>query len=64
MEMLRRELGVPVQPAEEAGWRGDALEAEAFAYLAVRCLRGLPISLPSTTGAPRPVLGGVLARRF
>jgi anhydro-N-acetylmuramic acid kinase len=64
MEMLRRELGVPVQPAEDAGWRGDALEAEAFAYLAVRSLRGLPISLPSTTGAPRPVLGGVLARRL
>ena len=64
MEMLRRELGVPVQPAEDAGWRGDALEAEAFAYLAVRSLRGLPISLPSTTGAPRPALGGVLERRL
>lgn len=63
MEMLRRELGVPVHAAEEAGWRGDALEAEAFAYLAVRHLRGLPISLPSTTGAPRPLPGGVLARR-
>ncbi|MSP41903.1 MAG: anhydro-N-acetylmuramic acid kinase [Alphaproteobacteria bacterium] len=64
MEMLRGELGVPVQPAEDAGWRGDALEAEAFAYLAVRSLRGLPISLPSTTGAPRPALGGVLERRL
>lgn len=63
MEMLRRELGVPVHAAEEAGWRGDALEAEAFAYLAVRHLRGLPISLPSTTGAPRPLQGGVLARK-
>jgi len=63
MEMLRLELGVPVHAAEEAGWRGDALEAEAFAYLAVRHLRGLPISLPSTTGAPRPLPGGVLARR-
>lgn len=63
MEMLRRELGVPVHAAEEAGWRGDALEAEAFAYLAVRHLRGLPISLPSTTGAPRPLPGGVLARK-
>lgn len=63
MEMLRWELGVPVHAAEEAGWRGDALEAEAFAYLAVRHLRGLPISLPSTTGAPRPLPGGVLARK-
>ncbi len=64
MDMLRRELGVPVHAAEEAGWRGDALEAEAFAYLAVRHLRGLPISLPSTTGAPHPLPGGILARKL
>lgn len=47
--------------AEEAGWRGDFIEAEAFAYLAVRSLRGLPISFPGTTGAPRPMTGGVLS---
>jgi len=63
MEMLRRELGVDVFSAEDAGWRGDALEAEAFAFLAVRHLRGLPLSLPSTTGTPKPMTGGVLARR-
>lgn len=63
MAMLRRELGVSVSSAEEAGWRGDMLEAEAFAFLAVRSLRGLPLSLPSTTGAPSPLTGGVLARR-
>lgn len=63
LEMLRRELAVPVQKAEDVGWRGDAMEAEAFAFLAVRHLRGLALSLPSTTGVPRPQTGGVLARR-
>ncbi len=51
--------GVDVAPVEAVGWRGDALEAEAFGYLAVRSLRGLPLSLPSTTGAPSPMIGGV-----
>jgi anhydro-N-acetylmuramic acid kinase len=48
-----------VAPVEKVGWRGDALEAEAFGYLAVRSLKGLPLSLPSTTGVPRPMPGGV-----
>jgi anhydro-N-acetylmuramic acid kinase len=51
---------VPVRPVEAVGWSGDALEAQAFAYLAVRSVFGLPLSLPSTTGAPRPVCGGRL----
>jgi anhydro-N-acetylmuramic acid kinase len=51
--------GVAVSPVEAVGWRGDALEAEAFGYLAVRSLAGLPLSLPSTTGVPRPMPGGV-----
>jgi anhydro-N-acetylmuramic acid kinase len=51
-----------VQDAEEAGFDGDAMEAEAWAYLAVRCLRELPISFPGTTKAPRPLTGGVLAK--
>jgi anhydro-N-acetylmuramic acid kinase len=50
-----------VQTADDAGWSIDALEAQAFAYLAVRSLRGLPISLPTTTGVPHPLCGGVLA---
>jgi anhydro-N-acetylmuramic acid kinase len=49
---------VAVAPVESVGWRGDALEAEAFGYLAVRSLDGLPLSLPSTTGVPRPTPGG------
>ncbi len=47
---------------ETAGWDGDALEAQAFAYLAVRSLDGLPLSLPSTTGVARPTTGGRLFR--
>nr|WP_293962506.1 anhydro-N-acetylmuramic acid kinase [Sneathiella sp.] len=50
----------PAEPVEAVGWRGDDLEAEAFAFLAVRSLRGLPLSLPTTTGVPEPMPGGVL----
>ena len=57
---LARRLGVPVHPVEAVGWNGDALEAQAFAYLAVRSIAGLPLSLPSTTGVPRPTTGGRL----
>jgi anhydro-N-acetylmuramic acid kinase len=60
MNALARRLGTPVQPVEAAGWDGDALEAQAFAYLAVRSRFGLPLSLPSTTGVPAPVIGGRL----
>jgi len=60
MAALARLLGAPVRPVEAVGWDGDALEAEAFAYLAVRSVLGLPLSLPSTTGAPSPVHGGRL----
>ncbi len=62
MAALARVLGGPVRPVEAVGWDGDALEAQAFAYLAVRSVRGLPLSLPSTTGAPRPTCGGRLYR--
>ncbi len=62
MSALRAALGVPVEPVENAGWNGDVLEAQAFAYLAVRTLAGLPLSLPTTTGVPRPMTGGRLDR--
>ena len=61
MAMLGPRAGVEAVPAEAVGWRGDAIEAECFAFLAVRVLRGLPISLPTTTGAPYPLTGGELA---
>jgi anhydro-N-acetylmuramic acid kinase len=58
MQALRAELQGPVRSANDAGWDGDALEAQAFAFLAVRSLRGLPLSFPTTTGVPRPMPGG------
>lgn len=60
MRRLRRRLPVLVDPVEVLGWRGDALEAEAFAFLAARSERGLPLSLPSTTGCREPLPGGQL----
>ncbi|HZB90448.1 MAG TPA: anhydro-N-acetylmuramic acid kinase [Stellaceae bacterium] len=58
MAALALHLGAPVAPVEKAGWDGDALEAQAFAYLAVRSLERLPLSLPGTTGVPAPMVGG------
>jgi anhydro-N-acetylmuramic acid kinase len=58
MEGFAERLGVPVEPVEQVGWKGDLLEAECFAYLAIRSHRGLPISLPTTTGVPSPMTGG------
>jgi anhydro-N-acetylmuramic acid kinase len=61
MGMLRAHLPCPIKFAADVGWDGDALEAQAFAFLAARRLRGLPISFPGTTGAPFPLMGGVVA---
>jgi len=58
---LAARLPCPVAPIEVLGRDGDALEAEAFATLAVRVLRGLPVSFPTTTGVPEPVVGGRIA---
>lgn len=55
---IRERAGVPVSTAEDKGWRGDAIEAEAFAFLAARCRLGLPISFPGTTGVASPMTGG------
>ncbi len=59
MAGLRRLLDSPVEPVETVGWNGDAIEAQAFAFLAVRSIKGLPLSMPSTTGIPKPQRGGV-----
>ena len=59
MGVLRQALDEPsLAPIEEIGWDGDALEAYAFAYLAVRSRQGLALTLPSTTGVKRPTTGG------
>jgi anhydro-N-acetylmuramic acid kinase len=64
---LMRMLSERLYPAEvitagQVKWSADALEAQAFAFLAVRSLLGLPLTFPTTTGAPRPMTGGVLVR--
>lgn len=61
MTMLAKELSVPVDPVEAVGWDGDALEAQAFAFLAVRSRLDLPLSLPGTTGVAQPSSGGIFA---
>jgi anhydro-N-acetylmuramic acid kinase len=62
MTMLAAEVDGAVVPAEAAGCDGGAMEAEAWAYMAVRSLRKLPITFPGTTGVAAPMSGGVLAR--
>jgi anhydro-N-acetylmuramic acid kinase len=62
MSMLAGRVENAVVPAEALNLDGDAMEAEAWAYLAVRSLKGLPITYPGTTGVPAPLTGGVLAR--
>ena len=59
MRRLSARLGVRAEPVEAIGENGDYLEAACFAHLALRSRRGLPLSLPTTTGAPAPLIGGV-----
>ena len=62
LDALRERLHCDVQPVESVGWEGDALEAQAFAFLAKRVVLGLPTSLPATTGVSHPVSGGLINR--
>jgi anhydro-N-acetylmuramic acid kinase len=63
MRMLAERVApASVKTADAVGWAADSLEAQGFAYLAVRSLNGLPLSFPTTTGVPHPMTGGVLAR--
>jgi anhydro-N-acetylmuramic acid kinase len=63
LRMLRERLEpATVETAEGLGWSGDAIEAQAFGFLAARGLKGLPLSYPATTGVPFPMTGGVIAR--
>jgi anhydro-N-acetylmuramic acid kinase len=59
MESIGQLTGVPVDPVEVVGWMGDALEAQAFGFLAARFLNQLPTSLPAITGVSKPVCGGI-----
>jgi anhydro-N-acetylmuramic acid kinase len=58
MRRLAERLQVKVEPVEAIGFDGDSVEAQCFAYCAIRSRRGLPNSFPTTTGAPRPMTGG------
>lgn len=60
MGLISAHAGIAAESVDGQGWMGDALEAQAFAYLAARAVRGLPISFPGTTGAPAPMTGGVV----
>ncbi|MDR3471319.1 MAG: anhydro-N-acetylmuramic acid kinase [Devosia sp.] len=62
MRMLAEALPTKVAPIEAIGADGDGLEAQAFAFMAVRSLLGLPISFPETTGVPEPMRGGRLVK--
>ena len=62
MVELSHRMGCPVVPVEDIGLNGDMLEAQAFAYLAVRVARGLPTTGPSTTGVAALVGGGKVSR--
>lgn len=61
IDALRERARVNPVPAEAVGWRGDAIEAECFGYLAMRTLQRLPISFPLTTGVKAPLTGGRVA---
>jgi anhydro-N-acetylmuramic acid kinase len=63
MRMLAERLApATVETADAVGWSSQSIEAQAFAYLAVRTLNGLPITFPKTTGIKTPMRGGVIAR--
>jgi anhydro-N-acetylmuramic acid kinase len=63
MRMLRERLApATVEAADALGWSADAIEAQAFGFLAARGMKGLPLSYPATTGVPIPMTGGIIAR--
>ena len=63
LRMLRERLQpATVEAADALGWSADAIEAQAFGFLAARGLKGLPLSYPATTGVPIPMTGGIIAR--
>ena len=63
LRMLRERLApATVETGDQLGWSSDAIEAQAFGYLAARGLKGLPLSYPATTGVPMPMTGGLIAQ--
>ena len=62
LRMIAERAGIAPESGESLGWNGDGVEAEGFAYMAVRALHGRPISFPGTTGVPKSLTGGVIHR--
>jgi len=60
MAFFTKYTGIAAESVDAEGWQGDAVEAQAFAYLAARSFRGLPITFPGTTGVSQPMTGGVV----
>ena len=64
MREISIRANIKVETADRYNWRGDAIEAECFAFLAARTLANLPISYPKTTGVAEPTTGGVIAHKI
>jgi len=62
LAMIEAGTDLPVRKVDELGWHGDAMEAEGFAYMAVRTMKLDPISFPGTTGVPSEIVGGEIHR--
>ena len=62
LAMIADRSGLTPEPADVLGWNADSVEAEGWGYMAVRALKGLPITYPGTTGCPRPMTGGTIDR--
>ena len=58
MKAVTESTNIKCESIEKYGLRGDAIEAEAFAFLAERSLKNLPLSFPTTTGVTKPLTGG------
>jgi anhydro-N-acetylmuramic acid kinase len=61
LQALAQRAPCPVRRAEDFGWDSQAIEAQAFAFLGVRSVKGLPLTFPTTTGVAEPTTGGALA---
>jgi anhydro-N-acetylmuramic acid kinase len=62
--MISNRTNAKVVIADDLGWPAQLMEAQAWAYLAVRSLKGLPLTFPSTTGVPTPLTGGIVSNPF
>jgi len=62
MRQLKKVVSADIVDIDQMGFDGDMVEAQAFAYLAVRSMRGLPITFPKTTGVATPISGGILSK--